>query len=204
MAKFYTGVRAFFEMAVEYALKTLPLSDDLLQAACCINVQQRETINALHLEFFVHRYVTLFLIIHIIELRNLEDTMQNTTLMGQNDFYVMSRFSDLLPYSSSDELAKLSEEVTEFQLLSDENIPQHVWDDALVKSDENGDGGYYRQDVLWQYLSTLKSSDGRQMFKRLSKIAMLVLVIPHSNASEERVFSMVRKKNTLSSQSQSG
>ena len=116
--------------------------------------------------------------------------------MGQNDFYVMSRFSDLLPYSSSEELAKLSEEVTEFQLLSDENIPQHVWDDALVKSDENGDGGYYRQDVLWQYLSTLKSSDGRQMFKRLSKIAMLVLVIPHSNASEERVFSMVRKNKT--------
>ena len=31
---------------------------------------------------------------------------------------------------------------------------------------------------------------------RLSKIAKLILVIPHSNAEEERVFSMVRKNKT--------
>ena len=63
-------------------------------------------------------------------------------------------------------------------------------------SDEYQDVSYYRQDVLWQNLSTLKSSDGRNVFKRLSKVAKLVLLIPHSNADEERIFSMVRKNKT--------
>ena len=65
-----------------------------------------------------------------------------------------------------------------------------------MRSDEYQDVSYYRQDVLWQHLSTLKSSDGRNVFRRLSKVAMLVLLIPHSNADEERIFSMVRKNKT--------
>ena len=48
-------------------------------------------------------------------------------------------------------------------------------------------------DVLWWYLSTLKRGDGRLMFKRSSNIAKLVLVIPHSNAEEEHVSSIIRK-----------
>ena len=42
----------------------------------------------------------------------------------------------------------------------------------------------------------LKGSDGRPTFSRLSKIAKLVLVLPHSNAGEERVFSIIRKNKT--------
>ena len=42
----------------------------------------------------------------------------------------------------------------------------------------------------------LKSTDGRPMFPHLSKIAKVVLIIPHSNADEERVFSLVRKNKT--------
>lgn len=55
---------------------------------------------------------------------------------------------------------------------------------------------YYRIDVVWSYLSTLKAPDCTLLLPRLSKVAMLVLVIPHSNAQEERVFSMVRKNKT--------
>ena len=51
-AKFYSGVREFFEKAVEYAMKNLPLSDDLLKAAHCVNIQQRELLDRLHLEYF--------------------------------------------------------------------------------------------------------------------------------------------------------
>ena len=101
-----------------------------------------------------------------------------------------------MPYCSSEELTKLSEEVTEFQLMRDEIIPKSVWDEALVKLNEDEEVEYYRQDVLWNYLSTLQSTDGRQMLKRLSNIAKLILVIPHSNAEEERVFLMVRKNKT--------
>ena len=42
-------------------------------------------------------------------------------------------------------------------------------------------------------LNTLTNPDG---LHRLAKVAMLVLVLPHSNASEERVFSMVTKNKT--------
>ena len=34
-------------------------------------------------------------------------------------------------------------------------------------------------------------------FPKLAKVARLVLVIPHSNADEERVFSMVTKNKTV-------
>ena len=80
--------------------------------------------------------------------------------------------------------------------MRDEIVPKSVWDEALVKLNEDEEVEYYRQDVLWNYLSTLQSTDGRQMLKRLSNIAKLILVIPHSNAEEERIFSMGRKNKT--------
>ena len=40
---------------MEYALKWLPLSDELLQAAKCVNGLEREIVNPLDFEFFVHR-----------------------------------------------------------------------------------------------------------------------------------------------------
>ena len=55
---------------------------------------------------------------------------------------------------------------------------------------------YHRMDVIWGYLSTMKAADGEFLFKRLFKVAKLILVLPHSNAGEERVFSMVRKNKT--------
>ena len=51
-------------------------------------------------------------------------------------------------------------------------------------------------DVIWGYLSTMKAADGEFLFKRLFKVAKLILVLPHSNAGKERVFSMVRKNKT--------
>ena len=40
-------------------------------------------------------------------------------------------------------------------------------------------------DMVWCYL--------RQRFPLLSEIALAILVVPHSNAADERVFSMIRK-----------
>ena len=53
------------------------------------------------------------------------------------------------------------------------------------------------QDIIWHHLSSLKAPDGNLRFSRLSKITKLVLVLSHSNAQEERIFSMVRKKQDL-------
>ena len=48
-------------------------------------------------------------------------------------------------------------------------------------------------DRMWYYLSTLKDCIEYPRFARLTKVVKLILVIPHSNAEEERVFSLVRK-----------
>lgn len=55
---------------------------------------------------------------------------------------------------------------------------------ATVKVDTANDEFYHRRDIIWHY-------------SRLSKIAMSVLLVPHSNSQEERVFSMVRNKTKL-------
>ena len=78
--------------------------------------------------------------------------------------------------------------------MEDNEIPQDIWATATVK--ENDDKCYYRMDILWHFLSTLKIPDNSLCFGKLSKVAKLVLVIPHSNAEEERLFSMVHKNKT--------
>lgn len=103
------------------------------------------------------------------------------------------RFNHLLPYQSPRELEQLSEEFSMYQLMEDNEIPQDIWDTATMKENEKH---YYRMDILWHFLSTLKMPDSSLCFGRLAKVAKLVLVIPHSNAEEERVFSMVRKNKT--------
>ena len=109
-------------------------------------------------------------------------------------FHTNFRYHDLLPFSSPSELSKISEEFIQYQLLNDADIPCSIWDDARVQDD--GDDCHYRMDVFWCYLSSLKGSDGQPSFSRLSKIAKLALVLPHSNAGEERIFSIIRKNKT--------
>ena len=75
-----------------------------------------------------------------------------------------------------------------------EEIPESIWEAALVC--EKNDIHYHRMDVIWAYLSSLKNPDGSLKFPKLSQIALLILVIPHSNAEEEKVFSMINKNKT--------
>ena len=52
-------------------------------------------------------------------------------------------------------------------------------------------------DVIWAFLSTKKTGDGCKLkFSNLSKVAKLVLTLPHSNAGEEWVFRLVRLNKT--------
>jgi len=108
--------------------------------------------------------------------------------------YFVGCFSNLLPYSSPQEHDKLGEELIEYQLLDDSEIPESVSKSATIQEDESVT--YYRMDVIWHYLANLKAVDGSYRFGRISKVAKLLLIIPHSNAEEERIFSMVRKNKT--------
>ena len=56
---------------------------------------------------------------------------------------------------------------------------------------------YYRVDILWGYINQMKDCIGKHRFDILFKVFKLVLVLPHSNASEERVFSIVLKNKTI-------
>ena len=91
------------------------------------------------------------------------------------------RYPSLLPFSTVTELNKL-EEFLEYQLLERSQIPQFVWESALVVE---GESQYYRADELWAYMKTMKCGDGMLKFPRLSEVAKLALVLPHSNAEEE-------------------
>ena len=102
------------------------------------------------------------------------------------------RYPSLPPFSTVTELNKL-EEFFEYQLLEWSQIPESVWESALVVE---GESQYYRADELWAYMNTMKCGDGMLKFPRLSEVAKLALVLPHSNAEEERVFSMVTKNKT--------
>ena len=106
------------------------------------------------------------------------------------------RYPSLLPFSTVTELNKLEEEFLEYQLLEQSQIPESVWESALAVE---GESQYYRADELWAYMNTMKCGDGMLKFPRLSEVAKLALVLPHSNAEEERVISMVTLDGTLCS-----
>ena len=110
--------------------------------------------------------------------------------------HIIKRFPNIIQYSPSD-IDKLHEEFAEYQLLKDEEVPSDVRENAVSKKDKDGKALLYRMDVIWAYLGQMKAPDGNFVFEKLSKIALLVLSLPHSNAEEERVFSMIGKNKRV-------
>ena len=94
----------------------------------------------------------------------------------------------------------LYEEFVDFQSLSDDDIGQAAWNEAKVIDGTDEDGSilaHYRVDVLWYHISQMKVPEtSLHRFKYLPLLAEIVLVIPHSNAGQERLFSIVRKNKT--------
>lgn len=100
----------------------------------------------------------------------------------------------MLPFSSAFVLTQVQEEFTNYQLLEEYDV-MDILRAATVS--ENDDGTCcQRMDIIWSELGRKKLPDGSYQFSHLAKVAKLVLVIPHSNAEEERVFSMVTKNKT--------
>ena len=86
----------------------------------------------------------------------------------------------------------LQEEFVDYQLLSNEDIPKKVWNEAQIKlsneEDQEQSSSSFRMDVIWGYLSSLKLGNGSHKFGRISDVAKTALILPHSNAGEERRF----------------
>ena len=98
----------------------------------------------------------------------------------------------------------LQEEFVEYhRLLSNEDIPKKVWDEAQIKlsNEENEEKSLssFRMDVIWGSLTLLKLGNGSHKFGRISDVAKTVLILPPSNAGEERsFFSYWKKQNSFS------
>lgn len=88
------------------------------------------------------------------------------------------------------EFDMLADEFSTYQLLEDTDVDEEVWKEAT-------DGeGFVRMDVIWGCLLKKQNVDSSKTFKTLSKVVEAVFVLHHSNASEERIFSMIKKNKT--------
>ncbi|XP_073669772.1 uncharacterized protein [Paramisgurnus dabryanus] len=110
------------------------------------------------------------------------DVQQRTECGIEDALYFVDRFAELLPYQGPQEHDQLSEEFLEYQLM-DITMPQ--------------DPSTFDIEGFWGNMTSVKNRvTGLSRFGRLFKIAKLVLVLPHSNADAERVFSMVGLNKT--------
>ncbi|KAL1268761.1 hypothetical protein QQF64_034124 [Cirrhinus molitorella] len=109
--------------------------------------------------------------------------------------YFVQRYSHHLPFGDAREQDHLGEEFFDFQMLEDTDIPEKVWKTALVKV--AGEKEFHRMDIIWAHLSGMRSRVTSELrFQRLSKVAQLVLCLPHSNADSERIFSAIGLNKT--------
>ena len=115
--------------------------------------------------------------------------------------FVIFRYPALLP-TSAPQIEMMQEECIECQQLDDSDIPDSVWEEAKLKDDSDQvSASTCRMDVIWGHLLTLKLPNGTLKFDRINKVPKTVLVLAHSYAGEEKIFSLVRKNKTTSQQS---
>ena len=89
---------------------------------------------------------------------------------------------------------QLNEQFLNYQLLSADDIPSEVKETAGLDEDDR-----HGVDVLWGYLRGMKKPGAsRCEFDLLFKVAEVVMTIPHSNAGEEQIFSLINKNKTPS------
>lgn len=122
--------------------------------------------------------------------------LQRNEAVWQNVEYFYDRFDAIFHEIPVD---ALFEEFCDYRSLTDSDIVVDAWQAAnVVDAIESGaEVFHYRVDILQWYIGHMKQpgSSGKR-FEHLTRIAEAVLVIPHSNAEEEGLFSIVRKNKT--------
>ena len=89
---------------------------------------------------------------------------------------------------------KLNDQYLSYQILVDEDIPNSVKESTGLDAEHP-----YRVDVLWHYLKDVKKPGTTEhQFDLLFRVAEVIMTIPHSNAGEERIFSLINKNKTPS------
>ena len=110
--------------------------------------------------------------------------------------YFIVKYHSLLGLSST-QYDRLYEEFIDFKSIEDDEIDLEeavhcIYDDGTKE---------YRMDTIWYILQSLKSPVGNHYrFRLLFEVAKIVLLTPHSNASIERVYSLVNKNKRAGSE----
>ena len=92
-------------------------------------------------------------------------------------------------------MKKFHEQFICYQLLVTEDIFQAVSETCGLQNEDD----VYHIDDLWLYPATLKTPGSNDKdFDLLAKVTRCIMMIPHSNANEERIFSMINKNKTPS------
>lgn len=124
------------------------------------------------------------------------DVQKRTDAKWESIEFFLGKFKSLFTDIHVDELY---DEFCDYMTLTDEEIGHHVWNEAKVTDGSVDDRElcHYRVDILWWNIGhmVIPGSSTRR-FRYLMKVAELVLVLSHSNAGEERLFSMVCKNKT--------
>lgn len=107
------------------------------------------------------------------------------------------RYANILKFSDKD-IDLLHDELVDYIILEDTDIPQSVWEEAaLQENDDDENVKRIRMDTIVAHLSRMTAPGSNSLrFPRLSRVLQLIMIIPHSNADEERVFSLIRKNKT--------
>ncbi|CAB4036850.1 PREDICTED: uncharacterized protein LOC107326933 [Paramuricea clavata] len=106
--------------------------------------------------------------------------------------YFVAKYPEIFPDM---DLESLNEQFLNYQLLLEEDIPAEVKEVAKCAEDDP----HYRVDILWGYLKGVKKPGTNSLeFDLLFRVAEVVMTIPHSNAGEERIFSLINKNKTPS------
>lgn len=124
------------------------------------------------------------------------NVQKRSQVKWKNVEYFLSRFQSALNTVNIDEMY---DKFCDYRSLTDEDIGVIAGNEANVVDGLVNDQEifHHRVDILWWYLSQMVIPESSAIrCCHLQKVAELVIVLPHSNAGEERLFSMVHKNKT--------
>jgi hypothetical protein len=105
------------------------------------------------------------------------------------DFF-LSTYPTILGSINKD---KLYEQFIAYQMLNEKDIPSYIKESARFDEQPK------KIDIFWGYLKDiLVPGTNTYQYDLLFQVAELVMTIPHSNAVEERIFSLISKNKTSS------
>ena len=104
--------------------------------------------------------------------------------------FFLTKYKNMLNFKDHEE-DLIFEQFTDFKSLDD--LPDDILDDAKLEQ-SNSENAQYRIDTIWYHLQKMKSSCGENFrLHLLFRVALIILLTPHSNAGIGRVYSLVKK-----------